>query len=199
MTTVAQQFAHTLKDIGVRYVFGVPSGNMIDYIEALRREKGIDFILVGHESNAAFMAGVYGRLNGIPGVCFGTFGPGATNLSTGVGGALLDRFPLIAFTDEMPEHLLKRTVQMNINHQQLFFPLTKWTSRLHIENVQEIILKGAGIAVADAPGPVHIGVPAGIGRNVIQKIPASVNYLVLEKKRWSPVAAEQIPKIKEHV
>jgi acetolactate synthase I/II/III large subunit len=35
MTTVAWQFAHTLKEIGVRYVFGVPSGNMIDYIEVL--------------------------------------------------------------------------------------------------------------------------------------------------------------------
>lgn len=106
MPTIAQIFARSLKKIGVRFVFGVPSGNMIDYIEALRLEDGIDFILVGHETTSAFMAGVYGRLTGIPGVCFGTFGPGATNLSTGVGGAFLDRFPLIAFTDEMPDHLL---------------------------------------------------------------------------------------------
>jgi len=73
MTSVAQQFAHTLRVIGVRYVFGVPSGNMTDYIEALRKEPGIDFVLVGHETTAAFMAGVCGRLTGIPGVCFGTF------------------------------------------------------------------------------------------------------------------------------
>ena len=110
MPTVAQIFARTLKEIGVRFVFGVPSGNMIDYIEALREEDGIDFILGGHEATASFMADVCGRITGIPGVCFGTFGPGATNLSTGVGGALLDRSPLIAFTDEMPEHLLNRTV-----------------------------------------------------------------------------------------
>jgi glyoxylate carboligase len=83
MTTVARQFAQTLKEIGVRYVFGVPSGNMIDYIEALREEEDIDFVLTGHETTAAFMAGVTGRLSGVPGVCFGTFGPGATNLSTG--------------------------------------------------------------------------------------------------------------------
>jgi len=48
MSTVAQIFAHTLKEVGVCYVFGVPSGNMIDYIEALKEEDGIDFILVGH-------------------------------------------------------------------------------------------------------------------------------------------------------
>ncbi|WP_321997908.1 thiamine pyrophosphate-binding protein [Draconibacterium orientale] len=197
MSTVAEVFAHTLKEIGVRYVFGVPSGNMIDYVEALRKEDGIDFILVGHEATAAFMAGVCGRLTGVPGVCFATFGPGATNLSTGVGGAQLDRFPLLAFTDEMPDELLKRTVQMNINHQQLFFPLTKWTTRLNENNVEEIILKGAGIATDDRPGAVHIGIPAGIGGNQVQKVKAEVDYLRLEKKRWSPLVADQIAKVEK--
>nr|WP_319272402.1 thiamine pyrophosphate-binding protein [uncultured Draconibacterium sp.] len=195
MSTVAEVFAHTLKEIGVRYVFGVPSGSMIDYVEALRKEEGIDFILVGHEATAAFMAGVCGRLTGVPGACFATFGPGATNLSTGVGGAQLDRFPLLAFTDEMPDDLLKRTVQMNINHQQLFFPITKWTTRLNENNVEEILLKGAGIATDDLPGAVHIGIPAGIGQNQVQKVKAEVDYLRLEKKRWSPLVADQIAKV----
>ncbi len=53
MTTVAQQFAHTLREIEVRYVFGVPSGNMIDYIKAFRVEDLIDFVLVGHEVTVA--------------------------------------------------------------------------------------------------------------------------------------------------
>ena len=182
MPTVAQQFARTLKEIGVRFVFGVPSGNMIDYIEALRLEDEIDFVLVGNETTAAFMAGLCGRLTGIPGVCFGTFGPGATNLNTGVGGAFLDRFPLIAFTDEMPEHMLNRTVQMNINHQALFAPITKWTTRLNVENVNETILKAAGISVSGLPGPVHIGVPAGIGLITAEETEKQINYLRLEKQ-----------------
>ncbi len=197
MPTVAQIFAHTLREVGVRYVFGVPSGNMIDYVEALRKEDGIDFILVEHEATAAFMADVCGRLTGIPGVCFGTFGPGATNLSTGVGCALLDRSPLIAFTDEMPDHLLNRTVQMNINHQQLFFPITKWTTRLNAENINEIILKSAGIATEETPGPVHVGVPSGIGQDTSDKPGGRVDYLRLEKKRWSPMVAQQVEKIKD--
>jgi acetolactate synthase I/II/III large subunit len=181
MSTVAQIFARTLKEIGVRFVFGVPSGNMTDYIEALRCEDGIDFVLVGNETTAAFMAGVCGRLTGVPGVCFGTFGPGATNLSTGVGGAFLDRFPLIAFTDEMPDHLLNRIVQMNIDHQALFEPITKWTTRFDSGNVNEIILKAAGIAVSEVPGPVHIGVPAGIGMVLADETDNPINYLRLEK------------------
>lgn len=193
--TVAQQFARTLREIGVRYVFGVPSGNMIDYIEALRKEEGIDFVLVGHEATAAIMADVCGRLTGIPGACFATFGPGATNLSTGVGEAFLDRSPLIAFTDEMPDHLLGRSVQMNINHQQLFFPITKLTTRLNAASVDEVILKAAGLATSEIPGPVHIGVPAGIGRDLSVVQEAEVDYLRIEKKRWSPLMYEQIKKV----
>jgi len=182
MPSVAQIFARTLKEIGVRYVFGVPSGNMIDYMEAIRLEDGIDFVLVGHEATAAIMADICGRLTGIPGVCFATFGPGATNLSTGVGGALLDRSPLIAFTDEMPDYLLNRTVQMNINHQQLFSPITKWTSRLNQNNVNALILKGANIATEEYPGSVHIGVPAGIGQQIVGESNNSINYLRIEKE-----------------
>jgi acetolactate synthase-1/2/3 large subunit len=192
MSTVAQIFARTLKQTGVRFVFGVPSGNMTDYIEALRIEDGIEFVLVGHETTAAFMAGVCGRLTKIPGVCFGTFGPGATNLSTGVGGAFLDRFPLIAFTDEMPDHLLNRTVQMNIDHQTLFAPITKWTTRLNSNNVNEIILKASGIALSGVPGPVHIGVPSGIGMFMADESEKPLHYLRLEKESIGEKSVEAI-------
>ncbi len=206
MPTVAQLFAHTLREIGVRFVFGVPSGNMTDYIEALRLENGIEFVLVGHETTAAFMAGVCGRLTGVPGVCFGTFGPGATNLTTGVGSAFLDRFPQIAFTDEMPGHLLNRTVQMNIDHQALFAPITKWTTRFTRDNVNEIILKAAGIAVSEVPGPVHVGVPASIGLIRAEEPEHQIKYLRLEKQTsWAGLletlleAKQQFQKAKKPV
>ena len=196
MPTVAQQFARTLKEIGVRFVFGVPSGNMTDYIESLRLEDGIEFILVGHETTAAFMAAICGRLTGIPGICFGTFGPGATNLTTGVGCAFLDRFPMIAFTDEMPDHLLSRTVQMNIDHQTLFSPITKWTTRLNCNNISETILKAGGISVSEIPGPVHIGVPAGIGLMKAEVLISQVNYLRLEKQFSQEVLYDSLTKAK---
>src|SRR5438105_3766794 len=96
LETVAVALVDALREIGVRYVFGVPSGGWVDYMEALRVAEGIEFILATHEGGAAMMADVCGRLGNAPGVCFGTFGPGATNLATGVGEALLDRSPLIA-------------------------------------------------------------------------------------------------------
>ena len=66
-------------------------------MESLRKGK-MQFIPTRHEQGAAFMANVYGRLTGKPGVCLATLGPGASNLLTGVADAYLDRAPLVAIT-----------------------------------------------------------------------------------------------------
>ena len=158
----ATAVANSLREIGVRHVFGVPSGGWVDYMEALRVAPGIEFVLTTHEGAAGMMADVCGRLTGAPGVCFGTFGPGATNLATGVGEALLDRSPMIAFTDEMPAAMRGRTSQMAIDHQALFRPLTKYTTRLRADAIRSILFDAARTALAEPPGPVHIGLPVGM-------------------------------------
>ncbi len=160
--TVAAAVVDALKEMGVRYVFGVPSGGWVDYMEALRKARGIEFILTTHEGGAGMMADVCGRLTGAPGACFGTFGPGATNLATGVGEALLDRSPVIALTDEMPAAMRGRTTQMGIDHQALFRPLTKKTTRLEPQSVKSILFDAGRVALEGRPGPVHVGLPVGM-------------------------------------
>jgi len=160
-TNVARNVVTALRDMGVRHVFGVPSGGWVDYMEAIRTTSDIDFVLASHEGGAGFMADICGRLTGVPGVCFGTFGPGATNLATGVGGATLDRSPMIALTDEMPESLRGRTVQMGIDHQALFAPLTKATMRIEADTAVDTLRAAARIALSGRPGAVHVGLPQG--------------------------------------
>lgn len=159
--TIAEYIANQLFINGVKYVFGIPGGPSIPYMEAFK-EAGIEFILTSNESAAGIMADVTGRLTGIPGVCHATFGPGATNMSTGVAGALLDRSPVIAFTSEISDSYIKRTTQMNIDHQKLYEPLTKATFRLTTENVASVIAEAIGLCKAQYPGPVHIGLPSDI-------------------------------------
>src|SRR6185295_17631593 len=160
--TVAESVVEAFCDIGVKYVFGVPSGGWVDYMEALRKADGIEFVLTTHEGGAGMMADVCGRLSGVPGACFGTFGPGATNLATGVGEALLDRSPMLAFTDEMPAAMRGRTSQMGIDHQALFRPLTKLTVRLGEAPVKASLFDATYVALEGRPGPVHIGLPVGM-------------------------------------
>jgi len=159
--TVAEYIANQLFNAGVRYVFGIPGGPSIPYMEAFK-SAGIEFILTSHEASAGIMADVSARITGIPGVCHATFGPGAANITTGIGSALLDRSPVLVLTSEMDDPMLDRTVQMNINHQKLFEPLTKATYRINQHNVQEVIGKALRICREEYPGPVHIGLPADI-------------------------------------
>ncbi len=173
--TVATAVVQALRDLGVKHVFGVPSGGWVDYMEALRQTEGIEFVLATHEGGAGFMADVAGRLSGAPGVCFGTFGPGATNLATGVGSALLDRSPMLALTDEMPAAMRGRTTQMGIDHQQLFAPLTKATTRLSAQDPAQTLLEAAQLAQAERPGPVHIGLPQGLSAEPAQVTAAATN------------------------
>ena len=159
--TVADYIANQLFNAGVRHVFGIPGGSSLPYLEAFKNA-GIDFILVSNEASAGIMADVAARLTGIPGVCHATFGPGATNISTGIGGALLDRSPVIVLTSEISDSMIGRTSQMNINHQKLFEPLTKATFRLNEDNTCEVIQKALTICRQEYPGPVHIGLPSDI-------------------------------------
>ncbi len=167
-TTVARNVVTGLRDLGVRHIFGVPSGGWVDYMEAIRTTDGIDFVLASHEGGAGFMADVCGRLTGVPGVCFGTFGPGATNLATGVGGATLDRSPMLALTDEMPAPLRGRTVQMGIDHQALFAPLTKATMRIAADSATDTLAEAARIALSGRPGAVHVGLPQGMSAQAVE-------------------------------
>lgn len=153
--------AKRLYEAGVRRFFGIPGGPSIPYMEAFRRA-GIEFVLTMHESAAAMMADVTARITGVPGVCHATFGPAAVNLASGVGGALLDRSPLIALTTEMPDSWLGRTAQMNIDHQALFRPLTKATYRLDSGNAAEVTAMAMELVNKEYPGPVHIGLPSDL-------------------------------------
>ncbi len=161
MTHAAKRLAELLQDTGVKYLFGIPGGPWIPYMEAMR-EEGIEFVLTANEASAGIMADVCGRITGIPGACHGTFGPGATNLSTGVGGAYLDRSPLLAFTNEMPDAMLGRTTQMAIDHQALFRPITKWTCRVTAGRLEDYYRRAVRTALAEMPGPVHLGLPSDL-------------------------------------
>lgn len=153
--------ARRFRDHGIKRFFGIPGGPSIPYMEAFRKA-GIEFILTSHEASAAVMADVTARLTGVTGLCHATFGPGAVNLASGVGGALLDRSPLLALTTEMPDAWLGRTAQMNIDQQGLFKPVTKATFRLTTDDAESIVSRSLEIANQEYPGPVHIGLPADI-------------------------------------
>jgi acetolactate synthase-1/2/3 large subunit len=158
MKAAAETVADCLEAAGTSYVFGYPGGQNMRFIEALQGSK-VEFILVTHEACAGFMADVSARLTGKVGACLSTLGPGATNMTTGVGNAFLDRVPVLAFTATMGRKWKGRTVQMQIDHHKLYTPITKWSSELQAGDVCPTMMKAVRIAQAEVPGPVHLDFP----------------------------------------
>src|SRR3972149_4299415 len=107
------------------------------------RSGGLPFVLTAHEGSAAFAADVMGRLGAAPGLCVATLGPGATNLTTGVGSAYLDRSPLLAATCNVPTPQLGRRIQMAIDHHALFRPITKASLALRRGRVAPVLAAAA--------------------------------------------------------
>ncbi len=151
----------TLKAAGITRGFGIPSGNVLPLIEAMR-QGGIDFVLTAHEGSAGFAADVTGRLTGAPGFCLATLGPGATNLATGIGNAWLDRSPLIAITCNLNTDQLGRRIQMWIDHHALFRPITKATLPLRRGEIAATLVEAIRLALSEPQGPVHLDLPEDV-------------------------------------
>lgn len=151
----------TLKAAGIERGFGIPSGNVLPLMDAMRKG-GVEFVLTAHEGSAGFAADVTGRMTGKPGLCIATLGPGATNLTTGVGNAWLDRSPMIAITCNLNTDQLGRRIQMWIDHHTLFKPITKASFRLEPGKIAETVNEAIRIAMSEPRGPVHLDLPEDV-------------------------------------
>lgn len=156
----SELFVKCLEIEGVEYIFGVPGEENADFMMALETSESIKFMLTRHEQGAAFMAEVYGRLTGKPGVCLGTLGPGATNLVTGVADANMDRAPLIALTGQAGSQRLHKESHQAMDVVAMFRPITKWAhSIINPNNTPEVVRKAFKLATTEKPGACLIELP----------------------------------------
>ena len=157
--------AKMLKQLGVKYVFGVPGGQLFPFMDAVSREEGMELLTTRHEENSGHMADAVTRLSGAPGVCFGTVGPGAANLLPGVAAAYADSIPMIVITPNNQTfcsypHL--GSIQDG-NHLDLFKSITKWNGVVNQrERMGEMLRMAYRQAYTGRPGPVHLDIPVDV-------------------------------------
>lgn len=155
---VAEAIAGALREAGIRRVYGLPGGENVEVLEALRLS-GMEFVLVHNESSALYMAAAAARLGGLPGVCLTTLGPGLANAMAGLGHAWLDRAPLLLLTAQVPEALAGRHTHQLIDQRALTRPLTKAAHTLRPgEDAASIVHDLLRAALGGRPGPVHLQV-----------------------------------------
>jgi acetolactate synthase-1/2/3 large subunit len=160
----AEALVATLKEYGVRHIFGLPGDTSIVLYEALRQERdSIQHILTRDERSASFMADAYARLSGRPGVCEAPSGGGATYLLPGVAEANHSFIPMLAFTTDIPVKSEGRGVLTEIDQVQLYSAATKWSNRVkRADLLPETVRKAFRLATGGRPGAVHLSLPEDV-------------------------------------
>ncbi|MGV7852384.1 thiamine pyrophosphate-binding protein, partial [Mycobacterium kansasii] len=99
-SNTSEQIVEALVAEGVEYVFGIPGDENLHFLEALRKDGRIKFVLFRHEQAAGFAAAAFGRLTGRLAVAMSTLGAGAMNLTTPVAHAYLAAMPMLVITGQ---------------------------------------------------------------------------------------------------
>ena len=163
MPSCAEVLARTLRECGITRMFGLPGGEILDFIEAARRE-GIEFILTRDETTAAFMADATGQVQRTPGVCVATLGPGAVNMTLGVANAYLDRSPMIAVTAALARSAAPYATHQSLDLNGVYRPFTKAAITLDGRNTAARVREVYRLTVEPRMGPVHIALPSDVAR-----------------------------------
>src|SRR5262245_12090811 len=144
---------------GVDVFFSYPGGVILPLYDVLGDYPELHHILVRHEQGGAHAADGYARVTGRVGVCMGTSGPGATNLVTGIGTALLDSVPLVAITGNVPAALIGKDAFQEIDINGITLPMTKHNYLVRDANdLPRVFAEAFHIASTGRPGPVHIDI-----------------------------------------
>ena len=160
--TGAQILINLLERQGIEIIPGMPGGANLPMYDALY-DSSIRHVLARHEQGAGFMAQGMARVTGNPAVCFGTSGPGATNLITAIADARMDSIPLIAITGQVPRALIGTDAFQEVDTCGLTLPITKQNFLVHsAEELLDIIPAAFRIASSGRPGPVLVDVPKDV-------------------------------------
>lgn len=156
----AQAVMECLVKEKVDLIFGYPGGAIMPIYDALYDySKKVTHILTRHEQGAIHAAQGYARALRKPGVCFATSGPGATNLFTGLGDALMDSTPLVCITGQVFSHLLGSDAFQEIDVIGCSTAITKWNYQItSASEIPEVFAKAFYIANSGRPGPVLIDI-----------------------------------------
>ena len=164
-----------LRRHGVDTIFGYPGGAILPIYDAVfkaEQEGWLKHILVRHEQGGTHAADGFARATGKVGVCFGTSGPGATNLVTGIATAQMDSVPLVVITGQVPRPAIGTDAFQETDIFGITLPIVKhsWVVRDPSE-IAKVVAQAFLIASSGRPGPVLIDIPKDVGQEMFKYLP----------------------------
>ena len=180
--TGAQALMDALRRHGVETIFGYPGGAILPIYDALHvaeSEGWLRHYLVRHEQGGTHAADAYARATGRVGVCFGTSGPGATNLVTGIATAQMDSVPMVVITGQVPRTAIGTDAFQETDIFGITLPIVKhsWVVR-DPADLASVVAQAFHIAASGRPGPVLIDIPKDVGQEEFDYVPVEPGSVV---------------------
>ncbi|ABM75145.1 Acetolactate synthase large subunit [Prochlorococcus marinus str. NATL1A] len=171
----ADALMDSLRRHGVDTIFGYPGGAILPIYDAVfkaEQEGWLKHILVRHEQGGTHAADGFARATGKVGVCFGTSGPGATNLVTGIATSQMDSVPLVVITGQVPRPAIGTDAFQETDIFGITLPIVKhsWVVRDPSE-IAKVVAQAFLIASSGRPGPVLIDIPKDVGQEMFKYLP----------------------------
>ena len=192
--TGAQLIMECLKAHHVKTLFGYPGGAIMPTYDALY-DAGLDHLLCRNEQGAAIAAIGYARSTGKVGVCIATSGPGATNLVTGLGDAMMDSIPVVAITGQVSSPLIGTDAFQEADVLGLSLACTKHSFIVQsVDELADVFAEAFEIAQSGRPGPVLIDVPRDIQ---IGEVPENIKAYVKTLEKPTVLSVDKLAEAKE--
>tara|TARA_Y100000589_G_scaffold193511_1_gene183119 strand:- start:4176 stop:5948 length:1773 start_codon:yes stop_codon:yes gene_type:complete len=177
----AEALMDSLRIHGVKVIFGYPGGAILPIYDAVHKAEQdgwLKHLMVRHEQGGSHAADGYSRATGEVGVCFGTSGPGATNLVTGIATAQMDSVPLVVITGQVPRPAIGTDAFQETDIFGITLPIVKhsWVIR-NPSDIAKVVSQAFFIASSGRPGPVLIDIPKDVGQeffNYEQVLPGEI-------------------------
>ncbi|KZM72814.1 pyruvate dehydrogenase [Nocardia terpenica] len=162
MATVAEQLVQSLRQAGVRRIYGVVGDSLNPIVDAIRRTDGIEWVHVRHEETAAFAAAAEAQVSGRLAVCAGSCGPGNLHLINGLFDAHRSGAPVLAIASHIPSEEIGTGYFQETHPDRLFLECSHFSEMisqptqvprlLHI--AMQTALGRGGVSVLTIPGDV---------------------------------------------
>ena len=169
--------ARILKEQGVEWYAGVHGGHVWQLMMAVSRA-GIKMYHMRHEQAGVFMADGYARVARKPAVCFGTAGPGFSNMITGIYMAYLAKSPVVCLFGQHGTLEDGWGPFQEAYAEQVCGSFTKWTKRVIDPRMIGYTLQKAFRDAMTYPcGPVGVEIPTNLLGGISNMTPGDENSL----------------------
>ncbi len=150
-----------LREQGVKTVFGLLGGSMLELYDALYHGREISYVGARDERAAGHMADACARITGGPGIVLAAqAGPGVVNLATAVAEAQLAFSPLVAIAGAISRRDLGKDTFQEVDQVSLFAPIAKRSVLVtEASRLGDMLRDAIRLAMSGRRGPVVLHVP----------------------------------------